>query len=188
MKHLFKSIIAAMLIAVMAVTAFGTETTHAASKPVIKVTYNKKAVNLTVTDTGVKEVRYDTLEKKWGKADSASKVNYMDTHAEYYSWENDGTRITYATKGEGESGPEHYYSIEINEKNGAVCGVKNGMSVKKAKKLFKKALKNTNATIELMDNDHIIVKLNTEPWDCISYIDCTVEDGKVAYIYVGLYH
>lgn len=130
MKNLLKSIIAAMLVAVIAISGISTETAQAASNPVIKVTYNKKTVKFTLTDTGVKEVKYKSLKKKWGKPSETSKSDGLVS----YTWKKGDTNILYADMDNGWTN----YSINIYDKNAALCGIKVGMKAEKAEKILEK--------------------------------------------------
>lgn len=175
MKKLLKSIIAAMLVAIIAISALGTETAQAASNPVIKVTYNKKTVKFTLTDTGVKKVSYKTLKKNWGKPTRTDKDEQYGQYAQY-TWEKGKSTFTFT---------EHYdnpardnYNIMICDKKTTVCGIKIGMKADKAEKILKKI----GGTFEKLEN-YMYTTYNNG----LVKIDCNINNGKISGINVTIY-
>lgn len=173
MKKLLKSIIAAMLVAIIAISGISTETAQAASNPVIKVTYNKKTVKFTLIDSGVKgvkEVKYNSLKKKWGKPSETSKDEYCKT----YTWRKGDTWLFYGDSGDKWTN----YSINIYDKKTSLCGIKVGTKTDKAEKI----LENLGGEIEKSDN-----------FVCAKYLDgrCTItynfKNGKVTNMGAVLY-
>lgn len=178
MKKLFKSIVAAMLCAVIAVTALGTETAQAAETPVIKITFNKKSVNLKVADTGVKETKYKTLKKKLGKATTINKEGSEDADYYYitYTWKKGKSQFSY-NRESFSSG--NYYGVRIQDKNVSICGTTKGTKADKAKKAFEKA----GAATVNKDKNFINADFGEG-----SNIQCTLKNGKIIEIYATLYY
>ena len=177
MKKLCKSIIAAILIAVIAVSTFSGQTTQAAETPVIKVTFNKKSVKLEVTDTGVKETKYNTLKKKLGKATSVENENNKEINYYYtsYRWKKGKSQFSYSTESFGSG---NFYSVSIADKNVSICGVTKGTKAQNAQKAFKKAGAEIYKTKDFMRanfNDRCKV-------------ECTLKNGKIISIYASLYY
>ena len=179
MKKLFKSIIAAMLIAVIAVSTFGGQTAQAAETPVIKVTFNKKSVKLEVTDTGVKETKYNTLKKKLGKATSVKNETKAERELGYYYtnyiWKKDKSQFSYNTESFGSS---NFYSVSITDKNISICGVTKGTKAKTAQKAFEEAGAEIYKT-----KDFMRAKFNDK-----CKVECTLKNGKIIKIYASLYY
>lgn len=177
MKKLFKSIIAAILIAVIAVSTFGGQTTQAAETSVIKVTFNKKSIKLEVTDTGIKETKYNTLKKKLGKATSVENENNKEINYYYtsYRWKKGKSQFSYSTESFGSG---NFYSVSIEDKNVSICGVTKGTKAKNAQKAFEEA----GATVDKTENS-MHASFNDK-----CKIQCTLKNGKIIKIYASLYY
>jgi len=132
MKKTFKTIIIMILCTIITVTGISAETAYAADNTLIKVTFNKKSVKLKIDgEKGIKRVKLNTLKDKWGTPEV-----YKDEYMERYSWKKGKTEIYYA---DDLTDPERsLISINADDKNAAICGIKVGMKKAKAVKIMKK--------------------------------------------------
>ncbi len=142
MKTLLKSMLAAVLCAAMITAGIstGAGTACAASKKApLKVVFDKKAVNL-IKDLNTSTGRGDTpklkkLEEKWGSPSKKKDESGMTT----YTWKKGKTSIE-ITDYDVEKGGVGSISINIEDKNGSLCGVKTGMKKDDAIKNLQKSL------------------------------------------------
>ena len=169
MKKTFKSILAMILCAMIAITGIGTETAYAAnSKTPIKVTFNKKTVTLSkdINDS-VKPLNLKTLNKKWGKP----KKTEQETRTEY-TWKKGKTTINYyvskTPKAERTGCERTYIRIDSYDANGGAFGIKVGMKRSKAEKILK------NLDLEIRDTD-AGGYLSSD----MGIFSCTFKNGKV---------
>ena len=140
MKKLFKSIVAVMLCAVIAVTAFGADTAQAATKKMpLKVTMNGKSYTFTKDiSKKVKKVSIKKVKKALGKPTNSGE--------DFWYWE---TEISAIACYKGTEYSEPYVEINIGEKEHSLSGIKCGMTKKSVlKKLKKYGYKESNLSIE----------------------------------------
>ena len=133
MKKTFKSILAMILCAMIAITGIGTETAYAAnSKTPIKVTFNKKTVTLSKDiNKGIKQADFKILKEKWGEPEYFDDKEYPS-----WSWKKGKATINYSDNIPVPARSGFY--IETSDKNCSICGLKVGMKESKAKKIMKK--------------------------------------------------
>lgn len=177
MKTLLKSMLAAVLCAAVIIAGIstGAGTACAASKKVpLKVVFNNSAVNL-ITDLNTSTGRGDTpklkkLEEKWGSPSKKKDDSGMTT----YTWKKGKTAIE-ITDYDAEKGGIGSISINIEDKNGSLCGVKTGMkkadAVKKLQKsLGKKAVSEDGEYIMALAGPYMPVQIELSDGKVISII------------------
>lgn len=154
------AIILCMLIALTGVTVFKTGTAYAASgKTPFKVTFNKKAVTLSddlnsVLKDGIDKPDIEMLKKAWGSNPTYEGGNDFGGWGSY-AWEKGKSNIGYFYRGEVSG-----ISFNINDKNGAVCGIKFGTKKATVLKKLKKMVdaenidnsKNSITVVHVTDN------------------------------------
>ena len=167
MKKTFTSMIAVILCAIITITGISSETAYAAGSNMLKLTFNKKSVTLTVNEEkeGVESVKLSTLKNKWGKPESSGDENLTT-----YTWEKGKTSISYTDY--YETPQFSNFSVSIYDKNGSLCGIKVGMKKSKALKILKKL--GTTKTLE----NGASVELASRRIG----IGCTFKKGKVTHI------
>ena len=189
MKKLFKSIIAAVLCAVIVIASIGTNTAYAAKKTPLKVTFNGKSINLIKDMYSGDAPKIKELEKKWGEAGKKK----LDTYYSEYTWKKGKTSIKITDHGDGYVGG---VTVSVKDKNGAMCGIKVGMkketALKKLQKLFgeeKVIIQTEGQSISVDENNNPV--LEGEPTGdgehilvCIGYAPFGPElkNGKVSSI------
>ena len=118
MKKLFRTMIAAILCAAIAIASIGTDTAYAAGKVPLKVTFNKKSVTLSKDiNESIKKVSLKILKKKWGKPKKKTNDGYTT-----YTWKKGKTSIRYS------AGKFSDIDINIEDRNGEMFGLKIGMT------------------------------------------------------------
>ncbi|MEY8335528.1 hypothetical protein AALB53_20900 [Lachnospiraceae bacterium 47-T17] len=173
MKHISKSILTAILCALIAITVIGADTAWAAEKTPLKVTFKKKTVTLMKDiNEGLKESKFPTvkaLQKKWGKPEK--KVDETGSYTDYI-WEKDGSYICYTIPKKHEVSKQFVFITE--DKNLEMFGLKVGMKQAKAQKLLEDLGGETNeySTALALPYD----------WEYFSFIQCAYKNGKVARI------
>ncbi len=161
-RKTWKGIAAIMLCMVLALTGLNVQVASAASGKVpLKVTFKGKTAAF-VKDLNNKDFNeYPTvksLTSKWGKP-KKSAVKYDAGEAWKYTWKKGKTEIILMTDTRDEKAEISFGKVDIQDKNGALCGVKVGMkkdtAVKKLKKVLRAlGLKNADMSI---DDDRISI-------------------------------
>ena len=162
MKKLTKSLIAGilcMLIAITGITVFSTDIAYAADENPFTLTFKKKTVTLAddlndSLENGIDKQNVKTLKKKWGKKPEYEGGNEYGGWGSY-TWEKGKSNVRYFFQG-GISG----ISYNINDKTGAICGIKIGTKKATVLKKLKKMVdaenidegKNSITVVHITDN------------------------------------
>ncbi len=175
MKHIPKSILAAILCVLIAVTTIGADTAWAAEKTPLKVTFKKKTVTLMKDiNEGPKYSKFPkvkTLQKKWGKP--KKEVDETGSYTDY-TWEKGKTYICYTIPKKHDMYLTKKFVFTTEDKNFKIFGLKVGMKQAKAQKILEDLGGETDeySTALALPYD----------WEYFSFIQCTYKNGKVTRI------
>lgn len=175
MKIIFKRIIAVILCSIIAIASARTSTAYAAKKLPLKASFNGKSVTLSKDVSGAPDIKLKTLKKKLGNP-KKKKNDGVTT----YTWKKGKTSVEYWSNSDYDG-----ITVDINDKNGSILGVKTGMKKDTALKNLKKATRLEESTegIYVYDEPH-----NSQFDEIIAIpisIACKVylKNGKVTSIY-----
>lgn len=146
MKRPFKSLIAAVLCAVIAITGIGMDTARAAeSKPPLKVTFNGTSVSLikVLGDGSEKAVTVGAVVKKLGSPDKKEKIDDFYTR---YVWKKGKSSIEFTNYKQSEDADDFlcHFDVHLQGRKDALFGIKVGMKKENALKKLKKTFGKNN--------------------------------------------
>lgn len=145
MKTTWKRIITAIICAVIAITSIETSMAYAAKKKIpFKVAFNGTSVSLFKDINPGDYSKLKTVEKKWGKPSKKETVG--DSYATECTWKKGKTSIHLV--GRNADDCVIRFSIDIKDKNGALCGIKVGMKKETALKKMQNMFGKKNVTVE----------------------------------------